>query len=102
MTPRVFIERPIESMEDAEALPEGAVVIFEGHSAWIGTCDDGKVEFIDGEGDLIKPRQMIGWTALVPVEAEEETEEPHGLRIAHGGTYMWPGRHRLVTPWEDA
>lgn len=95
MTPRVWVERPIESVEDAEALPEGTVVT-DGIGAWVGWDDDGTTTFTDGEDCEISPQQMIGWTALVPVEAVEEVHciDTRGCREPE-----W--RRRLVTEWED-
>lgn len=49
---------------------------------------------------------MVGWTALVPIEAKEETTraEPFADGTVHVGPQHWrdePSR-RLVTPWEEA
>lgn len=59
----------IESVEQAEALPDGTVVTHR------KTWPREKVghEFLppDSIGPLT-PDQVVGWTALVPVEVEEE------------------------------
>lgn len=102
MTTRtVYVPRLIESAEQAEALPNGTVVSIE--KPWgdttrreVGTKDHGEwwgsdcgVNFLGAEG-------LVGWTALVPIEAEEEhdtdcVDVPGGRPI-----------RRLVTPWEEA
>ncbi|QCR53227.1 hypothetical protein C1N80_06280 [Brachybacterium sp. SGAir0954] len=50
--------------------------------------------------------EVIGWTALVPVEAEEERTRPVPLyattaHVSPTSIAETPAR-RLVTPWEDA
>lgn len=99
---RVWLERPIASVEDAEALPVGTVVT-DGIGAWVGWDDDDTVTFTDGEDSAITPRQMIGWTALVPVEAVEE----ESLRRVHArGSRddLLKAKHvrRLVTEWDPS
>lgn len=84
MTPRVWIERPIATVEDAEGLPEGTPAIAE-HDFVRERCIGG---WTGGNGDpLYFHADMIGWTALVPVDATVE-ELPIG--------------RRLVTEWKDA
>lgn len=109
MTPRVWIERPIESVEDAEALPEGTPAIAE-HDFVRDRCIGG---WTGGNGDLLYSHaDMVGWTALVPVEAEVEwaTDESLG-RWSTDGIYPSPEAvlrdrwtdplvRRYVTPWE--
>lgn len=81
----------IESAEQAEALPVGAVILSPGgHPA---------MKYLPGSWMLVgtpsyrSNEQTIGSTALVPIEAEEETRWSGGPH--HTQT-------RLVTPWEDA
>ncbi len=91
----------IESAEQAEALPvgtlarEGANVTiksFDGRWRWAG---------LDG---VVQPQAeaAVGWTALVPIEAEEETRL---FPARYRGERKLNGTHRktrLVTPWEEA
>ena len=127
MTTRtVYVPVPIESTEQAEALPIGTVLTartprraaikdIAGH--WL----------FDGERWPRDDADMIGWTALVPVEADEqyavhwnEGDEPYpagDFTIYHHSSREealevvadaepWEGtpvaRTRLVTRWEDA
>ena len=83
----------IESAEQAEALPDDAIVIgvetgerytrtYDGE--WWGVTDMGtRLEVDLHAGDTVQ--------ALVPIEAEEETEPGHYF-------YRTPGQTRLVTP----
>ena len=78
----------IESAEQAEALPEGTAATSDFDfvrerciSGWTG-----------GDGQkLYRHAAMVGWTALVPIEAEEEHVAPDAI------TYT-----RYVTAWEAA
>ena len=82
----------IETAEQAEALPEEVIAISEefapevfvkvGPNEWFGTHGPGTMT------DLT----AVGWTALVPIEAEEEWDVVGEAAV---------GR-RLVTPWESA
>lgn len=88
----------ITTTEQAEALPEGTVAI---------CAEDWPVEKSGGLwGRQGYPSSFLAdtgdWTALVPVEAEEETTEAGGVSLLHGSTLTWPARTRLVTPWEEA
>ena len=87
---------PITSVEQADALPDGAIVIgvetgeryMRLGDEWIGISEMGPRLAIDLDmGDSVQ--------ALVPVEAEEETEPGHYF-------YRTPGQTRLVTPREEA
>ncbi|GLI30374.1 MULTISPECIES: hypothetical protein [Brachybacterium] len=96
-------ERP-EAFENAAAVKVGPEETSEGVPLWLvhsqGTADDAR---------------MVGWTALVPIEAEEQTQiDPQvfaelDARIAYtqAAYALPPGdlqvRHvkRLVTPWEE-
>lgn len=92
----------IESAEQAEALPEATVAVHPDH--WPREKFQSVWQECDGLWDN---SAMVGWTALVPIEAEEETT--HEMRTSRGvenfapshGILPVPSR-RLVTPWEDA
>ena len=101
----VYVPRLIESAEHAEALPLGTVSIdFDSQGqpyqasirvrgGWYCT---GEVA-ADGSPWLAPHDVMAGDTALVPIEAEEETLAEYAVR------QDWqPDRlvHRYVTPWE--
>ena len=88
----------IESAEQAEALPIGTVATDLGStiiSAAVRT-DVGLGWFVSGDEMTDMHEHMVGWTALVPIEAEEETVD--------ASTWATPGRTitRLVTRWEEA
>lgn len=83
----------IESAEQAEALPVGTVALQSwGHGTTARTLTNGR--WITPSGAALPHVEAVGFTALVPIEAEEET--------------LWSGsRHlytqtRFVTPWEEA
>ena len=93
----------IESAEQAEALPVGTVghepphlyaYIKKARNYWRGTGDD--VALTDYE--------MPPFTALVPIEAEEETRE-HPTRVEERpeSAYLQPVQQvRYKTRWETA
>ena len=94
----------IESAEQAEALPVGTIA----HTGMprrpvhvavrIERRDGDPRAWMESMGvNLHSHRAMPGWTALVPIEAEEET------RISETRS-RWRGfkESRLVTPWEEA
>ena len=101
----------IETAEQAEALPEGTVAIL----GW-GLGSDIRTRTSNGwitrTGSVLPSADVVGWTALVPVEAEEETVAcgddwsiptheglmPNGDVVPNG----WSVHTRLVTPWEAA
>ena len=92
----------IESAEQAEALPVGTVghepphlyaYIKKARNYWRGTGDDA----------ALTDYEMLPFTALVPLEAEEETRE-HPSRVEErvGYVYHQPVRQtRYKTRWED-
>ena len=92
----------IESVEQAEALPVGTVghepphlyaYIKKARNYWRGTGDDA----------ALTDYEMPPFTALVPLEAEEETRE-HPSRVEErvGYVYHQPVRQtRYKTRWED-
>ena len=80
----------IESAEQAEALPDGAVLIREGHFAF----QKYKGRFVSADPHDLPVGaawEVIGWSALVPIEAVEEHVAPDAI------TYS-----RYVTAWEEA
>ena len=89
----------IESAEQAEALPVGTVATFR------GVCCGSEVAIRDQDGEwwdapggitqkgpAYTDQTIVGWTALVPIEAEVEVEmeevAPHPLAVALG----WPDK----------
>ena len=80
----------IESAEQAEALPVGTVAIL----GW-GLGSDIRTRTSNGwitrAGSVLPSADVVGWTALAPIEAEEEHVAPDA------GTYS-----RYVTAWEEA
>lgn len=113
----VYIPTPITSVEQAEALPVGTVGLpnpaddcrapyLKTEDGWIsGWYPDWRR---DREQDVEPDAGMVGETALVPVEAEEEWAaefesgemcvnlDEETARAADGATAMT----RLGTPWE--
>lgn len=102
----ITLYRPvlIESAEQAEALPVGTVAQHNapGYARHIAV----RIFREDGDPRVWRPHRghalrtharMVGWTALVPIEAEEEA------RISETRS-RWRGfrESRLVTPWEEA
>ena len=96
----VYIPTPITSAEQAESLPVGTVALNTSALPQDMTAlvlgDDG----IDGPGwqdehEIKEHEYVVGWTALVPIEAEEETITVQTRGQAHPD---W--RTRLTTPWK--
>ena len=84
----------IESAEQAEALPVGTVghepphlyaYIKKARNYWRGTGDDA----------ALTDYEMLPFTALVPIEAEEEMDTDYYM--GGDGSPM----RRYVTPWES-
>ena len=96
----VYIPTPITSVEQAEALPEGTVAIQPwGHGTTARTLTNGR--WITPSGAALPNAESIGFTALVPIEAEEERVQ----RIQYDRRGYESDVHsetRLVTPWERA
>jgi len=94
----IYVPTLIESAEQAEKLPVGTLAR---HASGPGMDHAHKVSPIGIDvwvavGGNSTNASMVGWTALVPVEAEEEhdtdcVDVPGGRPI-----------RRLVTPWEEA
>ena len=84
----------IESAEQAEALALGTIATREDYypaEKWLHDTDDSRAVIW---GDTVAPfdhEDMVGWTALVPIEAVEEHVAPDAI------TYS-----RYVTAWEEA
>lgn len=85
----------IEYLEQAEVLPVGTVghepphlyaYIKRGRDYWRET----------GHDEPLTDYEMLPFTALVPVEAEEETT---GALVNRAGDIHWEESRRLVTPW---
>ena len=85
----------IESAAQAEALPVGTVghepphlyaYIKKARNYWRGTGDDA----------ALTDYEMLPFTALVPIEAEEEMDTDYYM--GGDGSPM----RRYVTPWEEA
>ena len=104
----------IESAEQAEALPVGTVAYDPrvGAAVRVGY---GLGWSVTGDPDTVQSGHMLGFTALVPIEAEEEwTPMVNGHAYVNGKkseahvratVAEWPGAktgHRLVTLWEEA
>lgn len=89
----------IESAEQAEALPLSTRAIRpDGQAAarLDGVSEGGQWT---SKLRLYAHDEVIGWTALVPIEAEEETT---GALVNRAGDIRWEESRRLVTPWEEA
>ena len=88
----------IESAEQAEALPEGTLAR---HADGPGMDHAHKVRPLGRDlwlavGGNCTNAEMVGWTALVPIEAEE------GIDTVKTGGDSFYTRRRYVTPWESA
>lgn len=85
----VYIPRLIESAEQADALPQDTVATKDG--GWPRIKDDDRWETPVEDHTSA---DMIGWTALVPVEA---------VTITRQAELCKPGRAiRYITAWEEA
>lgn len=106
MTPRIWVERPIRSVEDAEALPVGTVAIDTDHAelaaapnrgpgrAFIRAAhwEDSCLPWHNDDDGAQWHAAVVGMVALVPVEAEE-----HRGHFPDGTPARW-----YSTPWEPA
>ena len=82
----------IESAEQAEALPDGTIATRD--RAWpriLLRDETGHHWASGGMAGFMYTVDMTGWTALVPIEAEEQHVAPDAI------TYS-----RYVTAWEEA
>ena len=85
----------IESVEQAEHLPVGTVAMHRigpGAAVRVGY---GLGWSMGGEEMSEHHSHMVGWTALVPIEAVEEMDTDYYM----GGD--GPPMRRYVTPWEE-
>ena len=78
----------IESAEQAEALPTGTIAMWN-HGHFTMTTEGRWLS--PGGGVQSTARGLVGYTALVPIEAVEEHVAPDAI------TYT-----RYVTAWEEA
>ena len=101
----------IETAEQAEALPIGTVATRAFPKARGGrvevatrTAPHEEILWPMGFGGFTRHAAMVGWTALVPIEAEEETRE-HPTRVEERpeSAYLQPVQQvRYKTRWETA
>ena len=104
----ITLYRPvlIESAEQAEALPLGMVATSPVIDAVAIRVGYGLGWSVSGDEMSDMHAHMVGWTALVPIEAEEETRDHprrHEKAPRAGEAYLRPATMtRLVTPWEEA
>ena len=89
----------IESADQAEALPLGMVATSPVIDAVAIRVGYGLGWSVSGDEMSDQHAHMVGWTALVPIEAEEETR--HGL-VGLIDPAAPHDERRLVTPWEEA
>ena len=97
----IYVPRLIESAEQAEALPVGTTVT---HPDYWPREKGNLLGSWEGPGDAMQNAEMVGWTALVPIEAEEETRE-HPTRVEERpeSAYLQPVQQvRYKTRWETA
>ena len=100
----IYVPVKIESAEQAEALPEGTIMFLPA-GPYVWTARDPGGEFLDHYGrpwHFENTQDDEPFTALVPVEAAEETREhPHRVEERVGYAYHQPVQQvRYKTPWE--
>ena len=92
----------IETAEQAEALPIGTVAIGPARlDPLLPMVRTGRYPGRTWHSDYtgaVCAREVINWTALVRIEAEEETT---GALVNRAGDIHWEESRRLVTPWES-
>ena len=99
----------IESVEQAEALPVGTVLRHESYQP-IEKWDYNGEAIYGGFQDGLFPDELVGWLALVPIEAGEEWQTRHeGGSIpqadeaeARASATARSIQRRYTTEWEDA
>ena len=102
----IYVPRLIESAEQAEALPEGTIMFLPA-GPYVWTARDPGCEFLDHYGrpwHFENTQDDEPFTALVPIEAEEETRE-HPTRVEERpeSAYLQPVQQvRYKTRWETA
>lgn len=83
-----------------DEFPEGTIATHPDH--WpVERCSCSRWE---SQGPDRYDSDMVGWTALVPIEADMETREhPHRVEDDPESAYLRPvPQVRYKTPWEDA
>ena len=90
----IYIPRLIESAEQAEALPIGTLARHDDHMPVEKWRDEGGSTHWGYIEESVEVDLLLGWTALVPIEAEEETTERP--RLCQPVPDML---HRYTTPW---
>ena len=124
----IYVPRLIESAEQAEALPVGTYAKSEetaGTGTWYAPPRVNIGRGMWSGDDLYRCSDMVGWTALVPIEAEEvigaelryqitdKSYEVHVMRSTDMDNARWQVEHnpksatgRIMrqyrTPWEEA
>ena len=102
----IYVPRLIESAAQAEALPEGTIMFLPA-GPYVWTARDPGGEFLDHYGrpwHFENTQDDEPFTALVPIEAEEETRE-HPTRVEERpeSAYLQPVQQvRYKTRWETA
>lgn len=106
----------IETAEQAEALPVGTIAWSSdpAHGGPYSIAEKG-APWSDDDAGLYDPpwwidrgqmgaedHGMVGWTALVPIEAEEERHAIAECEIGVPGSERITHEQRYVTPWEEA
>lgn len=89
----VYIPTPITSAEQAEALPEGTVVRHDAHMPLEKWRDEYGIAYWGYHEEALEVDALVGWTALVPVEAHTQDHAPSPGWGEH------VRRHRYVTEW---
>ena len=110
----VYVPRLIESAEQAEALPLGTVVRHDSHMPLEKWRDEYGATYWGYLEEAVEADTLVGWTALVPIEAEEEyTTERAGGAWDNDAIYSSPDdvrrdgytdplQTRYITPWKYA
>ena len=96
----IYVPRLIESAEQAETLPEGSIMFLPA-GPYVWTARDPGGEFLDHYGrpwHFENTQDDEPFTALVPIEAEEERT---GALVNRAGDIHWEESRRLATPWES-
>ena len=102
----IYVPRLIESAEQAETLPEGTIMFLPA-GPYVWTAREPGGEFLDHYGrpwHFENTQDDEPFTALVPIEAEEETRE-HPTRVEERpeSAYLQPVQQvRYKTRWETA
>lgn len=103
----------IETEYQAGEFPEGTIAQHPEHRTVAVKTDmweDDHLLWYDTDDGSQSPASLIGWTALVPIEAEEDyairgdewllpVEADYPRNELEDG---WTFESRLVTPWENA